>query len=158
MGKADKIILAIIALVALVSMGIFLLMWQNQTEGATALVSIDGEQIMELKKIDRSTFQNMGSRLCWKSRTIRSGFYPQTVPTICVQALDGSTMNLRARSVCQTVWQSRLLENKKGTHQKMSAFFMLCGFRRHFADEQPAEAENHCCNNKEDSRYNKWMG
>ena len=49
MGKADKIILAIIALVALVSMGIFLLMWQNQTEGATALVSIDGEQIMELK-------------------------------------------------------------------------------------------------------------
>ena len=47
--KADKIILAIIALVALVSMGIFLLMWQNQTEGATALVSIDGEQIMELK-------------------------------------------------------------------------------------------------------------
>ena len=42
MGKADKIILAIIALVALVSMGIFLLMWQNQTEGATALVSIDG--------------------------------------------------------------------------------------------------------------------
>ena len=49
MGKADKIILAIIAFVALVSMGIFLLMWQNQTEGATALVSIDGEQIMELK-------------------------------------------------------------------------------------------------------------
>ena len=48
-GKADKIILAIIAFVALVSMGIFLLMWQNQTEGATALVSIDGEQIMELK-------------------------------------------------------------------------------------------------------------
>ena len=44
-----KIILAIIAFVALVSMGIFLLMWQNQTEGATALVSIDGEQIMELK-------------------------------------------------------------------------------------------------------------
>ena len=50
MGKADKIILAIIALVALVSMGIFLLMWQNQTEGATALVSIDGEQIMELSE------------------------------------------------------------------------------------------------------------
>ena len=48
-GKSRKIILAIIALVALVSMGIFLLMWQNQTEGATALVSIDGEQIMELK-------------------------------------------------------------------------------------------------------------
>ena len=29
MGKADKIILAIIAFVALVSMGIFLLMWQK---------------------------------------------------------------------------------------------------------------------------------
>lgn len=78
MGKADKIILAIIALVALVSMGIFLLMWQNQTEGATALVSIDGEQIMELKleqeEDRRSTFQNMEFRLCLETRTIRPVF------------------------------------------------------------------------------------
>ena len=49
MGKADKIILAIMHWWRWFRWGFFLLMWQNQTEGATALVSIDGEQIMELK-------------------------------------------------------------------------------------------------------------
>ena len=162
MGKADKIILAIIALVALVSMGIFFLCGKTKRRVQQHWFPSTGNRSWNLssnrRRTGRSTFQNMEFRLCWKSRTIRSVFYPRTVPTIYAWALDGSIMNRKVRSVCQTVWQSRLLENKKSTHQKMSAFFMLCGFCRHFADEQPAEAENHCCNNKEDSRYNKWMG
>lgn len=49
MGKLDKIILGGIAAIALVLMGVFFLMGMKPTAGATALVSIDGEQIMELK-------------------------------------------------------------------------------------------------------------
>lgn len=127
MGKADKIILAIIALVALVSMGIFLLMWQNKRRVQQHWFPSTGNRSWNLssnrRRTGRSTFQNMEFRLCWKSRTIRSGFYPQTVPTICVWALDGSIMNRKVRSVCQTVWQSRLLENRKKHSSKDECFF-----------------------------------
>lgn len=49
MGKADKIILGGIALIALFFMGVFFLMGTRNTSARQALVSIDGKQVMELE-------------------------------------------------------------------------------------------------------------